>query len=174
MKYIADIDDASIYGITAARAAYNAQFPAEVEVTPSVSATDNAEAVPAVMGANPALLNTDEAYLDFVLQSAVQSWCEQYAPVVAPVVPVAQVAGVPQSVSFRQAKQELIVRGWWAPILAAVDAIADPVQRELMRTEVLDSQVYERQRPALLAMAKGVLHLTDTQIDQLFVESAKR
>lgn len=152
MLYTTTISDASVYGITAAREAYNAALPSD----------------------DPARIASDSAYIDFVLERAIQSWCVQYAPVVAPIVPIAQVASVPQSVSFRQAKQELIVRGWWAPILAAVDAIADPVQRELMRTEVLDSQVYERQRPELLAMAKGVLHLTDTQIDELFVEAAKR
>jgi hypothetical protein len=86
----------------------------------------------------------------------------------------APVDGVPQSVSFRQAKQELIVRGWWPVILAAVDTIADPIERELMRAEVLDSQEYERKRPALVAMAKGVLGLTDEQIDDLFIEAAKR
>ena len=84
------------------------------------------------------------------------------------------VDGVPQSVSFRQAKQELIVRGWWPLILNAVDAIADPIERELMRAEVPDSQEYQRQRPALVSMAKGVLGLTDEQIDDLFIAAAKR
>ena len=81
---------------------------------------------------------------------------------------------VPQVVTFRQAKQELIVRGKWGAVLAAVDAIQDPIQRELMKAEVMDSQVYERNRPQLIAMAKNVLGMTDAQIDELFIAAAQR
>ena len=177
MNYTTTISDSSTYGITAARAAYNAQFPAEVEVTPSVSATDNAEAVPAVMGANPALLNTDEAYLDFVLQSAVQSWCEQYAPVVVPVVPVVQVAGIPQSVPRRQAKTVMELTphptqgDLWQAALAAAAAIEDRAARIMTTNYLLESLYFEH--PKVSELAVGLLGMTQAQVDQLFVAASK-
>lgn len=177
MKYATTIDDASVYGITAARAAYNAQHPAEIEVTPAVPATDTTEAVPAVMGPNPALLTTNEAYLDFVLQNAVQSWCRQYAPVVVPKVPVTSVNGVPQSVPRRQAKtiMELtphpVYGDMWQAALMAAGAIEDRAARIVTTNYLLESLYFEY--PTVLAMAGQLLGMTAMQVDALFIAAAK-
>lgn len=159
MNYVTTIDEASVPGITAAREAYNASLPTTVRE----GDTDVA---------NPALLTSDSAYLDFVLQSAIQSWNRQYAAVIVPEVPVTVVGGVPQRVTRRQAKQALILAGLWDTAVAAVEAVPDPVQKALMQTELYDSQTFDRQRPALVQLAKGPLGLTDEQIDALFVTAS--
>jgi hypothetical protein len=158
MQYATTINDASVYGITAAREARNAALPPSIE--------QDGEQVP-----NPDLIASDSGYLDFVLASAIESWCRQYAPVVVPEVPPAVVAGVPQSVTRRQARQALILAGLFDLVQPRIDAIADATQRALMQSEWDDSQVFERQRPALLLLA-GEMGLTSDQVDALFIQAA--
>ncbi len=178
MKYVTNIDDASVYGITAAREAYNAQFPAEVEVTPAVPPTDDTPGVPAVMGPNPSLLASNEAYLDFVLQSAVQSWCRQHAPVApAPEVPTTTVNGVPQQVTRRQAKtiMELTPNAahgnLWAAALAAANVIPDAQTKVVTVNYLQESLYFEYDK--VVAMASQLLGMTDDQVAQMFVAAAK-
>lgn len=79
---------------------------------------------------------------------------------------------VPRSVTRRQALQALTLTGLIDSVQPAIDAIADPLQRRLMQIEFDDSQVFERQRPALLALAAG-LGLDSAALDQLFITAAK-
>lgn len=178
MKYVTTIDDASVYGIEAARAAYNAQFPAQVEVTPAVPPTDDAPGVPAVMGPNPALLTSNEAYLDFVLQSAVQSWCRQHAPVApAPEVPTTTVNGVPQQVTRRQAKTVMELTpnaehgNLWAAALAAANGIPDAQARVVTVNYLQESLYFEYDK--VVAMAGQLLGMAEEQVAQMFVAASQ-
>lgn len=173
MQYVTTINPASVPGITAARAAYNASLPATID-----GGQKTAEGAP-IMVANPALLSSDSAYLDFVLRSAVDSWNRQFAPVIAPpVLPPAAVNGVPQEVTRRQGIQALIIRkdaagvSYKSKVQPAIDAIVDPMQRALMQAEWDESQTFQRQRPALIQMATAIGLTTPAQIDDLFVFAA--
>jgi hypothetical protein len=164
MIYTTTISESSEYGITAAREAYNASLPKTVK--------DGDTDVP-----NPALLAHDTAYLDFVLQSAVQSWCRQYAPVVVPDVPIVSVNGVPQSVPRRQAKTVMELTpnathgNLWLAALAAAGAIPDAAQRIITTNYLLESLYFEH--PKVSQLAIGLLGMKQDQVDALFVAAAK-
>lgn len=162
MQYVTTINDESVVGITAAREAYNASLPQTVKV--------EEEDVP-----NPALLANNVQYLDFVLQSAITSWCKQYAVVpTIPETPTAVVSGIPQSVSLKQAKQELLERGLWSSLVAYANSISDPLEKAMIESELYDSATYERNNPKLVALATQVLGLSSAQIDGLFAAAALR
>jgi len=154
MQYTTTISDASAYGITAARDAYNASLPALVDGAP-----------------NPAILLTDTAYLDFVLQCAIQSWCQQYAPVVVPDVPVAEVNGIPQQVTMRQARLALLGAGMLSGIDATINSLPEPT-RSAAKIEWEYSQAVQRHNGFVSQIAPAI-GLTEAQIDALFVAAAK-
>ena len=154
MIYTTTISDASVYGITAARAAYNAALPATVDDVP-----------------NPALLASDSAYLDFVLASAVQSWCKQYAPVVVPEVPVAEVNGVPQVVSMRQARLALLQAGLLAGIDAAIAGLPEPQKTAALIEWEYSSEVHRDK--AFVQTLGAALGLPGAALDALFIAAAK-
>lgn len=78
--------------------------------------------------------------------------------------PPAPVAGV---VTRRQAVQALIRAGIDDDVNEAIDAIADPIERKLMRSWFDDSQEFHRDQPELLAVAQR-LGLTPQRLDELF------
>lgn len=82
-----------------------------------------------------------------------------------------QEANVPDSVTRRQARQALILAGKFNLVQPAIDAIQDPTQRALMQSEWDDSQVFERNRPALIQMTQA-LGMTSQQVDALFITAA--
>ena len=170
MNYTTTINDASVYGITAAREAYNASLPQTISVPSEV------EGEPATEQPNPALIASDSGYLDFVLARAIESWCKMYAPVVVSPVPPVEVNGVPQTVSKRQAKtlMELTAHpagNLWIAANEAAEAITDPAQRIITVNYLRDSQVYEYQR--VLSMAQSLLGMTAEQVDQMFIAADK-
>ena len=151
MIYTTTISDASVYGITAARNAYNAALPETVDDAP-----------------NPALLTSDSAYLDFVLQSAVQSWCKQYAPVVVPDVPVTSVNGVPQAITKRQGRAQLKLDG----LLTATEAyIFSLPSDDTLRMSYEDSSEWQRNNPGIIAML-GMLGKTSDDADTFFIAAS--
>lgn len=81
-------------------------------------------------------------------------------------------ASVPVSVTRRQAKQALLLNGLLANVQSAIDAIPDVTQRAMIQIEWDDSQVFERDRPALIALGSA-LGLSDTQLDNLFIEASQ-
>ena len=81
-------------------------------------------------------------------------------------------ASVPASVTRRQAKQALLLNGLLANVQPAIDAIPDTTQRAMIQIEWDDSQVFERDRPALIALGSA-LGLTDIQLDNLFIEAGQ-
>jgi hypothetical protein len=89
--------------------------------------------------------------------------------VVADVVPPAPL--VPQAVTRRQAKQALLLAGVLAQVQPAIDAITDSAARAMVQIEWDDSQVFERNRPALIGLA-GALGMSPEQLDQLFITAS--
>lgn len=81
-------------------------------------------------------------------------------------------ASVPVSVTRRQAKQALLLNGLLANVQPAIDAIPDAAQRAMIQIEWDDSQVFERDRPALIALGSA-LGLSDLQLDDLFIGAAQ-
>jgi len=178
MQVLIAINDASLPGVTAARAAYNATLPAEIEVTPAVPASEGAEAVPAVMGPNPVLITTDADYIVWVVGRAVESWNRQHATVPeAPPAPPVVVSGVPQQVTRRQAKtlMELTPNAahgnLWQAALAAANAIPDAQTRVVTVNYLMESLHFEY--PRVLAMASQLLGMTAPQVDAVFIAADK-
>ena len=81
-------------------------------------------------------------------------------------------ASVPASVTRRQAKQALLLNGLLANVQPAIDAIPDAAQRAMIQIEWDDSQVFERDRPALIALGSA-LGLSSTELDNLFIGAAQ-
>lgn len=78
---------------------------------------------------------------------------------------------VPAEVTRRQAKQALVLAGLLGNVQPAIDAIEDATQRALIQIEWDDSQVFQRDRPALIALATA-LGLDSAGIDALFTTAA--
>lgn len=78
----------------------------------------------------------------------------------------------PTSVTRRQAKQALLLAGLLPQVQPAIDAIADPTTKAMVQIEWDDSQTFERNRPALIALA-AALGMDDEALDQLFTTAAE-
>lgn len=78
----------------------------------------------------------------------------------------------PQSVTRRQAKQALLMAGLLDKVQPAIDAIQNPSMRAMVQIEWDDSQVFERNRPALVALA-GALGMDSDALDRLFTTAAE-
>jgi hypothetical protein len=79
---------------------------------------------------------------------------------------------VPESVSARQIRLWLIRQGIsLAAVDAAIDEIPDQIQRDSVRVEWEYAPYVERTHPMLVPLALE-LGLTETQIDQAFIEAA--
>ena len=68
-------DEDKLAGIIAAREAYNAELPATID-DPDFVPTEENEIAPKI--ANPDLLETDEDYVQFVMDKAAESYSNQY------------------------------------------------------------------------------------------------
>ena len=78
---------------------------------------------------------------------------------------------VPFTVTRRQAKQALALNGLIASVQIAIDAIPNATQRALMQIEWDDSQEFQRNRPAVIAIGTAV-GLDAAGIDALFIQAA--
>lgn len=90
------------------------------------------------------------------------------AAIIAARVEAERLAAVPASVTRRQARQALLLHGKLHLVQAAIDAIPDATQRGMVQIEWDDSQVFERNRPTLLALA-AVIGLDAAGLDALFI-----
>lgn len=79
---------------------------------------------------------------------------------------------VPTSVTRRQARQALLLAGLLNKVQPAIDAIPDATQRALVQIEWDDSQVFERNRPVLVALGTA-LGMTSDSLDNLFIQASK-
>lgn len=82
-----------------------------------------------------------------------------------PVVPV------PQSVTRRQARQALLLRGLLDQIEPAIEALPDELQRGLALIEWQDSLNFERSRP-LVVQIGAAIGLDTAGLDELFIFAA--
>jgi hypothetical protein len=83
-------------------------------------------------------------------------WVVHDAPAYAAVLAAARQVSVPRTVTRRQARQALLLRGKLALVQPAIDAIADVTQRGLMQIEWDDSLSFDRDRPSLIAIGAAV------------------
>ena len=104
----------------------------------------------------------DQATADAILYNETDDG-KQLKPELIP-----DMSPVPQTVTRRQAKQQLAIAGMLDSVQPAIDAITDTAQRRLVQIYWDDSQELERNHPMLIALATGALGLTDEQIDDLF------
>ena len=85
--------------------------------------------------------------------------------------PLPLVSVVPKSVSARQIRLWLVTHGVsMASVDAAIDAIPDQLQRDIVRIEWDYAPYVERTHPMLLPLAMA-LGLTEEQVDQAFREA---
>lgn len=77
----------------------------------------------------------------------------------------------PVKVSRRQARQVLLIEGLLDQVEPAIQAIADPMQRQLALIEWQDSLEFERHRPLLVTLG-AALGLDEAALDQLFITAA--
>ena len=78
---------------------------------------------------------------------------------------------VPESITARQIRMWLVLNGHdLAQITAAIDAIEDPVQREVARVDWNWAPYVDRTHPMVASIAAG-LGLTAEEVDGAFVEA---
>ena len=83
------------------------------------------------------------------------------------------VVKVPESVTRRQAIQELIDQELDDAIIDIINSIPNIKQRKLMRAWYEESQVFERDRPELNQMWE-LLGKTQSELDATFISASKR
>lgn len=90
-----------------------------------------------------------------------------------PVLPyVAPPTPVPQSVTKRQARLALLGAGLLDDVEAAIENITDPMQKRVAQIDWETADSVERSWPMLVQLAKGMLGMTDQQLDELFIAAA--
>lgn len=82
-----------------------------------------------------------------------------------------RISKIPRSVTRRQARQALLLRGKLALVQPAIDAIQDDTQRGLMQIEWDDSLSFDRDRPSLIAIGAAIGY-DSLGLDDVFVFAA--
>lgn len=85
----------------------------------------------------------------------------------SPPTDIPVINNVPQSITRAQAKAALIINGLISLVQPALDAIVDPLERQLAQNDWDERLHFERTNPMLNNMA-AALGMTDAQIDDLF------
>lgn len=175
MQVLLQINDAFVPSIAAARADYNARFPATVTVDANGNPLPPGQTLP-----NPALINDDVSFMQSQNGDLIKGWVKEYGKLAGPVI----IDGVPQEVTASQAYQELIAQGLHdldptkSQVEACINQIADPVEQARVRTRFEKSAVFERQDPDLIALWTGPapygLAKTLADLDQTFINASKR
>jgi hypothetical protein len=80
-------------------------------------------------------------------------------------------AFVPQTVTRRQARQALLIKGLLDKVDPAIAAIADPTQQGLAKIEWEDSLEFERSRPLVIQIGTAI-GLDAAGLDSLFTYAA--
>jgi len=76
----------------------------------------------------------------------------------------------PQKVTRRQARKALVLAGLFDLVQPSIDAITDPLERQLAQIDWDDSQEFARDWPLLLSIGQS-LGLSDADIDGLFSQA---
>ena len=82
-----------------------------------------------------------------------------------------RISKIPRSVTRRQARQALLLRGKLALVQPAIDAIQDATQRGLMQIEWDDSLSFDRDRHSLIAIGAAIGY-DSLGLDDVFVFAA--
>lgn len=81
-------------------------------------------------------------------------------------------ATVPEMVTRAQGKVALIQAGLWNAVVSAVDAIVDPVEKEIALVALNDTVTWQRNSPFLNQMAEA-LDISEQAMDALFIAAAQ-
>ena len=79
---------------------------------------------------------------------------------------------IPESISKRQARQQLIMDGLYGNIQPIIDSIEDPTERLLTQVFWEDSNTFERNHPTLVELGTA-LGLTEAELDMMFINASK-
>ena len=79
---------------------------------------------------------------------------------------------VPSTITVRQAREQLIKLGLIAQVQTSIDSIADPMQKAIVQNYWEYSIDFKRDNELLISLGHG-LGLTDSEIDDLFIEASK-
>lgn len=85
---------------------------------------------------------------------------------------VASNTPVPESVTKRKGRQQMILMGVIDAVQPAIDAIEDPIQRALVQSFWDDSSDYERNHPQMIGLASAI-GITESQLDQAFIQASR-
>lgn len=172
MKVLLNINDAYVPSITAARNDWNSRQPATVTTDANGNPLAPGQTLP-----NPALVTTNEAFIQLQMQVLVKGWVATFGMLPPPIV----VDGVPQEVTKAQFYEELVFQSLHNiddPALSEVEKtialIADAVQKMRMKNAFRNSNTFERQKPWLIQLWTQLMGRTAAQLDQTFVNAAQR
>ena len=79
---------------------------------------------------------------------------------------------IPESISKRQARQQLIIDGLYNNVQPIIDSIEDETQRLLTQVFWEDSNTFERNHPMLIQFGTA-LGLTEAELDMMFINASK-
>lgn len=124
------------------------------------------------LGAIPFTASKDdiEEYGRVIYNSAINGEYGDIAPYVEPEIP--NFLLVPQTISLRQAREILIVKGLFEQVQSYIESIEDPTQKAIILNYWEYSTVFERRNPTVLQMSE-MLGLSSEQLDELFIEASK-
>lgn len=81
-------------------------------------------------------------------------------------------ATVPDTVTKRQGRQQMIVMGLIDQVQAAIDAIEDNINRALIQSYWDDSTEYQRSHPQMIALGEAI-GLTEKDLDEAFIAASQ-
>ncbi len=162
-KFVIEINDNVLYGITQARTDYNAAL--QPVGGPPDPVTGLATQLP-----NPDSIATDAEFFRKKIVAVVEGWALLYAPAAPPPPPPPPVVLtlVPQAVDMVKAQVYFERIGKLAQIEAAVAAAGN--EAKIIWSK---SKTVQRENTLMLQIAYGVLGWTDSEIDFHFTEADK-
>ena len=79
---------------------------------------------------------------------------------------------IPESITKRQAKQQLLLEGKLGQVQEVIDSIADETKRMMTQLYWDDSTEFERNHPTLVELG-AALGLTEAELDMMFINASK-
>ena len=79
---------------------------------------------------------------------------------------------IPESITKRQAKQQLLLDGRLSQVQEVIDSIPDETERMMAQLYWDDSTEFERSHPTLVELGTA-LGLTEAELDMMFINASK-
>ena len=79
---------------------------------------------------------------------------------------------IPESISKRQAKQQLLLEGKLGQVQEVIDSIPDETERMMAQLYWDESTEFERSHPTLVELG-AALGLTEAELDMMFINASK-